>query len=79
MREKGYRQEHFLARRGDVLIWHANLLHGGAPVKNKALSRWSQVTHYYFRSCAYTTPLLDTVDADPQGRQWRQPLDLTQS
>ena len=78
LRERGYRQEQFLARQGDVLIWHANLLHGGASVKNKTLSRWSQVSHYYFRGCAYTTPLLDTADADPQGRQWRQPLDLTQ-
>ncbi len=31
--EKGLKKELFLARRGDVLIWHANLLHGGSPIR----------------------------------------------
>lgn len=35
------------AKKGDVLIWHANLIHGGAPVRNKALTRKSMVIHYY--------------------------------
>ena len=37
----------FLAKKGDVLIWHANLLHGGEPVINKTLTRKSQVCHYF--------------------------------
>jgi ectoine hydroxylase-related dioxygenase (phytanoyl-CoA dioxygenase family) len=32
---------------GDVLIWHANLLHGGAPIKNAKLTRKSMVFHYF--------------------------------
>jgi ectoine hydroxylase-related dioxygenase (phytanoyl-CoA dioxygenase family) len=77
---KGYRPEAFLAQKGEVLIWHANLLHGGSPVPNKTLSRWSQVSHYYFRGCGYTTPLLQTSDAEALGNQWRTaPLDLTQA
>ena len=37
----------FLAKKGDVFIWHANLLHGGNLVTNNELTRKSQVAHYY--------------------------------
>ncbi len=37
----------FLARKGDLLIWHANLLHGGNPHLNKLKTRKSIVFHYY--------------------------------
>jgi hypothetical protein len=48
-------------------------------VGNTRRSRWSQVSHYYFRGCAYTTPLLHTSDADQLGDQWRlSPLDLSE-
>lgn len=47
IREKQLTQEVFLARKGDVLIWHANLIHGGMPVKNPALTRKSMVIHYF--------------------------------
>jgi ectoine hydroxylase-related dioxygenase (phytanoyl-CoA dioxygenase family) len=40
-------KETLLAKKGDVLIWHANLIHGGAPILNKALTRKSMVVHYY--------------------------------
>ena len=46
----------FHAKKGDALIWAANLLHGGAPHLNNQLTRWSQVTHYYFENCTYFTP-----------------------
>jgi ectoine hydroxylase-related dioxygenase (phytanoyl-CoA dioxygenase family) len=48
--------ETFLARKGQALIWCANLLHGGAPQTDPRLTRWSQVTHYYFEDCIYYTP-----------------------
>jgi hypothetical protein len=54
----GIPRETFLAKKGDALIWCANLLHGGAPQLDSARSRWSQVTHYYFEDCAYYTPML---------------------
>ena len=66
----------FEARKGDVLVWHANLLHGGSPVRRKTLSRWSQVTHYFFEGCAYTTPLFQTIDAPVEGHQWRSPIPI---
>lgn len=49
-------QETFLARKGQALIWAANLLHGGSPQADPKLTRWSQVTHYYFEDCIYYTP-----------------------
>jgi hypothetical protein len=48
--------EIFLARKGQALIWAANLLHGGSVQRNPKLTRWSQVTHYYFENCIYYTP-----------------------
>jgi phytanoyl-CoA hydroxylase len=45
--ESGLNKEIFLARKGDVLVWHANLFHGGEPHLNKAKTRKSMVLHYY--------------------------------
>lgn len=52
----GANEETFLARKGQALIWTANLLHGGSHQANPHLTRWSQVTHYYFDDCIYYTP-----------------------
>ena len=41
------KKETFLAQKGDILIWHANLLHGGEPVVDDSLTRKSMVFHYY--------------------------------
>jgi ectoine hydroxylase-related dioxygenase (phytanoyl-CoA dioxygenase family) len=43
----GLKQERFLPQPGDVLIWHAQLLHGGSPIANPAETRCSLVTHYW--------------------------------
>lgn len=48
--------ETFYARKGQALIWAANLLHGGCSQNDLKLTRWSQVTHYYFENCSYYTP-----------------------
>ncbi len=52
----GIEPEYFHARKGQALIWAANLLHGGSRQKDLTLTRWSQVTHYYFENCTYYTP-----------------------
>lgn len=36
----------YLPKRGDVLIWHGALIHGGTPMANPALTRRSLVCHY---------------------------------
>lgn len=52
----GAQEETFLARKGQALVWCANLLHGGSRQLDPHLTRWSQVTHYYFDDCIYYTP-----------------------
>jgi hypothetical protein len=52
----GTAPELFLAKKGQALIWCANLLHGGSRQVDMTLTRWSQVTHYYFDDCIYYTP-----------------------
>ena len=41
------RKEIFTAKKGDVLIWHANLLHGGESHKDSTRTRKSMVFHYF--------------------------------
>ena len=43
---RGLHQQSFLARKGDILIWHADLAHGGAPVADPSLTRQSLVGHF---------------------------------
>jgi ectoine hydroxylase-related dioxygenase (phytanoyl-CoA dioxygenase family) len=56
-------------KKGQALLWATNLLHGGAPQKDKTRSRHSQVTHYFFAGCRYYTPILS------RGKNitWRDP------
>ena len=37
----------FFAKKGDLIIWHANLFHGGDPHLNKDKTRKSMVFHYF--------------------------------
>jgi hypothetical protein len=52
----GLVKEQATLRRGQALIWAANLLHGGDAVTDPDSTRLSQVTHYYFDDCSYYTP-----------------------
>jgi len=47
IRERELEPHHFIAKKGDILIWHANLLHGGSFRKNPRLSRRALVCHYF--------------------------------
>lgn len=47
IREKGLVRQYFYAKKGDVLVWHANLLHGGSPITQKGATRRSMVAHYF--------------------------------
>jgi hypothetical protein len=46
VREHGYQREIFLPKKGDVFIWHANLIHGGSERKDVKHSRRSMVGHF---------------------------------
>jgi phytanoyl-CoA hydroxylase len=47
LQKTNFKKQIFNAKKGDVLIWHSNLLHGGEPVLNLKLTRKSMVFHYY--------------------------------
>ena len=43
---KGLKRQQFRPKRGDALIWHADLAHGGSKIVDKGRTRKSIVTHY---------------------------------
>jgi ectoine hydroxylase len=45
--ENNLEKAYFYAKKGDILLWHANLLHGGSPILQKGTTRRSMVSHYY--------------------------------
>lgn len=44
-------------KKGQALIWSANLLHGGEKILIPGSTRYTQVNHYYFENCAYYRPM----------------------
>ncbi len=44
-KERGLKMESFLAKKGDILVWHADLAHGGAKITNNNTRR-SLVVHF---------------------------------
>ncbi len=49
---RGLEKKTFLARKGDVFIWHSDLVHGGGPIHDPSKTRRSLVCHYYTESDA---------------------------
>lgn len=47
VKQSGISKQIFSAKKGDVLVWHANLLHGGEPIVNPSSTRKSMVVHYF--------------------------------
>jgi ectoine hydroxylase-related dioxygenase (phytanoyl-CoA dioxygenase family) len=54
----GINPEYGIINKGDIIIWHANLIHGGSKRNDINLTRKSIVIHYFFENCKYWTPLL---------------------
>ncbi|MBX9950615.1 MAG: phytanoyl-CoA dioxygenase family protein [Candidatus Obscuribacterales bacterium] len=46
---------------GTALIWSSNLLHGGNPVDDRSVTRWSQVTHYFFENTVSIVPMFSNM------------------
>lgn len=69
----GLEEQRFMARRGDLFIWHALLLHGGSAIDDPSLTRQSLVTHYWRQTDCETRHL----DLRPAPGGWwvkREPL-----
>lgn len=43
---RGLNRQRFRAKKGDVLLWHADLAHGGSAIKNPGTTRLSLVGHF---------------------------------
>lgn len=71
--KKHYKKTLGIMKKGQAIIWAANLLHGGSKVADKKSTRYSQVTHYFFESEYYWTPIL----SNPMKRIYRSPTWIT--
>lgn len=60
--QNGFTKELGVLKRGEAILWSANLFHGGDRIKDPSRTRLSQVTHYYFDDCLYYTPLASSQD-----------------
>jgi hypothetical protein len=71
---KGYPGHEVTLKKGQAIVWSANLFHGGSPIREAGRTRHSQVTHYYFEDCLYHFPMgSDTMT----GRtMWREVIDI---
>lgn len=56
-------------RKGEAVLWSSDVIHGGAPQRDMSLTRWSQVTHYFFEGCEFWKP----IDSDPGARRYFTP------
>ncbi len=58
----------FLPKKGDVLLWHANLLHGGSPVNGAVHpSRKALVCHFFAQGCTCYHDLTGTLSHSQYG------------
>jgi hypothetical protein len=70
--KSGIIPEYGIIKKGDIIIWHANLIHGGSKRNNINLTRKSVVIHYFFKNCKYWTPIL----SGPKNIIYRNPSDF---
>ena len=50
-------------KKGEALIWAANMLHGAFSITDHKITRYSQVTHYHFTGCDfYYNPTFSSRD-----------------
>ena len=68
---RGLEATEFHGKRGDVFLWHAQLLHGGRPITDMARTRKSMVVHYW-RACDVGSG--DALDDPASGRYLRRTL-----
>lgn len=47
IQQAGLKKETFMGKAGDVFLWHGQLLHGGASIKEFTRTRKTLVTHYW--------------------------------
>lgn len=63
-----------LLKKGQALVWAANLAHGGMAIGREGATRRSLVAHYFFENCLYYTPRYSQQEHD--GMHLRLPSNL---
>ena len=66
----GYKPEYGILKKGQAVIWSANIIHGGSHQVNKELTRHSQVTHYYMGNPKCWRP---SMTKNPKRRHYFKP------
>lgn len=62
IKERGLAKQPLYLRKGQAVIWSANLLHGGSQILDGGRTRHSQATHYFFKgSKTFYRPLLSDL------------------
>ncbi len=74
IREEGLKPVIVPMRKGQILIWHANLIHGGSRIGDANRTRYSQVTHYFRKGSLYFSPI--TSERSLLKRSYRFPLNI---
>ena len=72
--EQGSEATTVAPRKGEAVVWAANLVHGGSSILDSSATRRSLVIHYFFRGTTFYTPLNSRLTA---GRmRLRLPTDI---
>lgn len=56
IKDNAFEPHYGILKKGQALVWSANLLHGGSKQTDQSLTRKSQVTHYYQEDAKYWRP-----------------------
>ena len=67
-RKHGLETRLFTPKRGEALIWHASLRHGGSPLLDPSLTRKSFVIHYATQA-SYPTRSITVFEPGPDGEE----------
>ena len=69
---RGERVERFIAKKGELLVWHPRLLHRGSPPEARDIERRSLIAHY---SSIHRRPDFMPAKQASEGG-WFFPIDL---
>lgn len=58
-------------KKGQALVWSANLLHGGMEIEDKESTRLTQAIHYFYKDCTrYYHPMFSNVYEGKYAKKW---------
>lgn len=66
--ENGIAPKPFVPKQGDVLIWHANLLHAAARIERTGATRRSLIAHYFAEEAEHYSDLFGWACISPDLR-----------